>query len=441
MKLLKTLLKHNPITLTRKQVNNLPFSSGIYLFHNRSSINYVGKSINIKARVKSHIENAKKDSKEAVIVNSSDFITYILTDSEFNALLFESELIKKFHPKFNVRWRDDKSYLYIKITIKDEYPKINPVRKENDHLSLYFGPFSSIRQVYELINTLRRVFPFCTQKRLSKKRCFYAKIGLCDPCPNEVNSLNESGQKKELKKRYRNNIKNVIRLLRGYPNGVLDKLYRNLKDFKKEQNFEEAIKIRDRIQHLERILHTRSFMSNEDVSYNLSESSLNELSRLLKPFYPAIKKLSRIECFDVSNLSGTYATASMVVFQDGLADKGQYRRFKVKNLRLRSDFEMLEEVIRRRFNNNWDKPTLIVIDGGKPQIRQINRHLSNLGKQIPLIGIAKNPDRLIIGTTLATLKPRINNLGFNLIRQIRDGSHRFAKKYHLLLYHKSLLFT
>lgn len=440
MKLLKTILKHNPVTVTRNQINKLPFSSGIYLFHNHTSINYVGKSINIKARVKSHIENAKKDSKEAGIVNSSDLITHIVTDTEFNALLLESELIKKFRPKFNVRWRDDKSYLYIKITIKDAFPKINPVRKENDHSSLYFGPFSSVRQVYEIINTLRRVFPFCTQKKLSKTRCFYAKIGLCDPCPNEINSLSETGYKKVLKRRYRNNIKSVIRLLRGDPSSVLDKLYRSLNVFKREQKFEEAIKIRNRIQRLERILHTRSFISNEDVSYNLSEDSVRELVRLLKPFYPTISKLSRIECFDVSNLSGTYATASMVVFIDGLSDKGQYRRFKIKNLRLKSDFEMLEEVIRRRFNNNWDKPSLVVVDGGKPQIRRIKRLLSSINNSTPLIGIAKNPDRLILGTTSTTLKPRTNNPGFNLLRQIRDESHRFAKRYHLLLHSKSLLF-
>ena len=438
MNLLKPILKHKPITLTVDKTEKLPLSSGIYLFHNNETVNYVGKSINIKARVKSHIENAKKDIKEAGIFDSSMYLSYIVTDTEFNALLLESELIKKYRPKFNVRWRDDKSYLYIKITIKDTYPKLFPVRKEMKPESLYFGPFSSLRQVYEIINTLRKAIPFCIQKKLSKSRCFYSKINLCSPCPNEINQIKDNKLKRLLQQKYRHNIRQVTKVLRGEANSVLSSMYRELKKLTKSQKFEEAIELRNRTLNLERVLHTRSFYPQEEVSYNLSEKSLKELTKILQPYFPKILPPQRVECFDVSNLGQSYKTASMVVFTKGLADKTEYRRFKIKNTNLKSDFEMLEEVVKRRFKNNWDRPDLIVIDGGKPQLRRIINSLSSLKIKTPLIGIAKRPDRLIVGPDLVTIHPAINNPGFTLVRQIRDESHRFAKKYHHLLHSKGL---
>ena len=124
-------------------LEKLPSTSGIYIFKKNKSYLYVGKSVNIKARVKSHFENAKIDIKESLIVKNSDSIDYVITDSEIKALLLEAELIQKYHPKYNVIWRDNKSYLYVKITVKEEYPKILLVRRENDGKSKYFGPFPS----------------------------------------------------------------------------------------------------------------------------------------------------------------------------------------------------------------------------------------------------------------------------------------------------------
>src|SRR3989338_3467637 len=150
--------------ITKNQVEDLPSTIGIYLFKKEKIINYIGKSINIKARISSHLENAKLDNKERLIVNNSNTIETITTESEFKALILEAKLIRELQPKYNSIWKDDKSPLYIKITIKDNFPKVLITRKEYEIESLYFGPFSSVRMVEKILNDVRRIVPFCTQK-------------------------------------------------------------------------------------------------------------------------------------------------------------------------------------------------------------------------------------------------------------------------------------
>ena len=129
----------------------------------------------------------------------------------------------------------------------------------------------------------------------------------------------------------------------------------------------------------------------------------------------------------------------MVVFTDGVINKQEYRRFKIKNTEIQSDFDAMDEVFRRRFRQSWQSPDLIVVDGGRPQVKRVLEVLEDIQINIPLIGIAKHPDRLVVGVEgMPVIKPPVHNLGFNMIRAIRDESHRFAKKYHVLLRNKSL---
>ena len=154
-------------------------------------------------------------------------------------------------------------------------------------------------------------------------------------------------------------------------------------------------------------------------------------------YFGSLENLQRIECYDVSNLFQKDAAASMVEFTDGMPDKSQYRRFRIKSRKIKSDFEMLEETFNRRFRQNWAQPNLIIVDGGTPQVLTVKK----IVPKIPLIGIAKHPDRLIINTPdkLITVRPSFDNLGFNLVRTIRDEAHRFAHKYHLLLRDKRMM--
>ncbi|MEO6508468.1 MAG: GIY-YIG nuclease family protein [Patescibacteria group bacterium] len=428
------------ISLKKEEVNTLPTTNGIYIFRNEREIQYIGKSINIKARVASHIENAKQDPKEAAIVQNSTILECIITDSEFNALLLESRLIQKYLPPYNSIWKDDKSYLYVKVTVKDDYPKIFPVRRENDKKSRYFGPFHSMRTVEEILKEIRKVFPFCTSKKISKRPCFYSKIGMCIPCPNAIEKSDDPALIKELKKEYRWNIRQIIKVFEGNTDLVLKDLYKQLNELKEQGSYEEGIQLRNKIYRFEHLISQRLFTSDLFPNYNQSETSLADLLKLLNEFFPELTKLHRIECYDMSNMSLKEATSSMVVAVDGLIDKSQYRKFKIKNLESQSDFEFFEETLTRRFHNKWEFPDLVVVDGGKPQVRIAQKVLDDLKIQIPLIGIAKHPDRLVISKdTLPTVRPTPQNLGFNLIKLLRDESHRFAKKYHLFLRDQKLM--
>lgn len=422
--------------ITKNILNKCPSSPGIYFFKQGKTVLYIGKSVNIKARIKSHIENAKTDRKELLIINQSDSIDNIVTDSNFYAILLESEMIQKYKPKYNVILKDDKSELYIEITTKDEYPKVLLTRKKDLAANnTYFGPFSSVRTAAQLISEIRKIIPFCTQRKVSQKPCFYSKIGLCSPCPNLIYKEINVAVKNNLKKKYYFNIKMAKSILKRKADMVLKKQYILLKSLIKSQKYEEAIPIRNKISRLENLMYNQSFHEgNIEIQYNNSGEALLNLINLLRRYYPYINNLSRVECFDVSNINQKQATASMVVFVNGIMNKNEYRRFKVKNIRLKSDIDMLREVITRRFNNKWRRPNLLVVDGGKPQVSTVLKLIKQLNLFIPVIGIAKRPDRLIIGVSKTpTVYLENNDSGLNLIRHIRDESHRFAKKYHVLL--------
>lgn len=428
--------------LTNEVIKSLPSQPGVYLFWQGNEVIYIGKANNLRARISSHFQNSKYDSKEKLIIDKSDRLDFKITQGDFEATLFEAELIKKYQPKYNVRWKDDKNFLYIKITIKDKYPKILTTRKENDGHSLYFGPFSSTRVVNNLLREIRRVVPFCSQKKLTKKPCFYSKIGLCNPCPNYILSLSEKRKKIiSLQKLYRSNIKKIVNLLKGNFAPVFNSLEKELKTKIKKEEYEDCLKLRNKIQLLQELIYKKSFI-NEEITEN-KKNWQEEVNQLLIKFR-LIKKsifIKRIECFDISHLFGQQATGSMVVFIDGVPEKKEYKRFKIKAVNQISDVEMLKEVLQRRFlKKDWPFPQLLIIDGGKPQATTTLKVLKEFNLKIPVIGIVKSPDRLIIGDKiLRTIKLPHNSSFFNLLKYIRDESHRFAKKYHLLLRKKTMM--
>lgn len=429
--------------ITIEQIKNLPQAIGIYLFKKEEKYIYIGKSLNIKERVRNHKERADIDAKEKVIVENSDTVEYIVCSSELHALVLESQLIQKHLPPYNVIWKDDKSYLYIRIPIKDSFPRVSLVRRENDGTSLYFGPYSSTRDVRFLLRSIRKVVPFCTQKQPLRKPCFYSKIGLCNPCPGSINEEMNKSTNEQIKKQYRLQIKKVITILEGKADVVLKELRTQIARHAKSEEFEKSLELRDKLFYLEQLIHLRSFERFEYSNAYDPEVALEKLRKILLSLRTSELSdivLSRIECYDVSNLMQKEATASMVVATDGILDKAEYKRFKLKETGV-SDFRMLTETITRRMNNEWKKPDLIVVDGGSPQVITISGVLRKLNCDIPLIGIAKHPDRIVVhikGET-KTYKFSLHNEGFKLIQQLRDESHRFAKKYHTFLRGKKFI--
>lgn len=165
------------IPLNKKNVNKLPGTIAVYLFKQKKHVIYVGKSINLRARIRSHLENSKLNHKEAVIIKNSDSVECHIVNSEFKAILLEAELIRRFQPKYNTRWKDDRSLLYIQMTTHETYPKIFPTRKTSiaNKKSIYFGPFSSNCEVMTILKEVRKIIPFCSQKNLGPPAVFLFK--------------------------------------------------------------------------------------------------------------------------------------------------------------------------------------------------------------------------------------------------------------------------
>jgi excinuclease UvrABC nuclease subunit len=290
--------------------------------------------------------------------------------------------------------------------------------------------------VTKIINDIRRIIPFCTQKKISRKACFYSKIGLCHPCPNEINQSRDESRP-VLKKQYKKNIDQVISILNGNVSKIIKSLNKQLNVLIKNNQYEQAIIIRNRIFRFDRLLNLKD---DSEFSLNNNEKKLEEMFIILKKYFPQLNTLDRIETYDISNLGLKQAVGSMVVMKNNQIDKKEYRRFKIKQVGLRSDFERLNEVIRRRLKQSWPLPDLMVIDGGRPQIKAISKIFNNNEINIPLIGIAKNPDRVIVGVEgYPNLFLKNDSKVLNVIRLLRDESHRFARKYHLFLRSKDFL--
>lgn len=429
------LIKKNLVNLYSK----LPTTAGVYQFLNdKGKPIYIGKAVNLRQRVKQHFTDSKH-RKEQLITKQTVYIKLFQTDSELNALLLEANLIRQYQPKYNAVLLDDKSRLYILIT-REVYPKVNLVRQRDlpsrKDYRFVFGPLSSREMAKQLLRKVRRAFPFCTEKKLSSKPCFYSQIGLCSPCPNWIQSQ-KSEVRKQLKKEYQLNLRRLIRLFKGRGEKILTEFEKELLNLSKQERFEEASLLRDRWLYLQLLFSKRLTLDDSTNDFNQRQywqkRQLRSLQTLLK-----LPKLKRIECYDISNLNFKEATASMVVFIDGETRPDQYRRFKIKG-KARFDPEMLVETLKRRLKHTeWPKPDLMVIDGGLPQLSELTKALKPETNLPFMVGLAKKPDRLILLSEKQPLNLQSYPQALVLLQRVRDEAHRFAKKYHLYLRSKTL---
>ncbi len=401
---------------------------------------YVGKALNLKKRVGSY-KNAL-DSKTKLLFSQVARINHLKVFSEFEALLLESSLIKKYQPKYNLRLKDDKSFLYIAIT-REEYPKVLSVRKNDLVETRYlFGPFPSAKTVKEVLLFLRKIFPYCSQKGKNLKPCFWHHLKLCEPCPGEINKL-IGEEKKQQKQIYLRNLKNLTAVLSGKTKDLSQNLTSQMQLAAKQQNFELALKLRNQKEKLEWLTgsHYRTGLYLEKPNF-FEEEQQNELKTLRKLLkLPSLKK---IEGYDLSNLAGLSATGSMVVFTDGIMLHDQYRRFRIKSAGLPNDVGMLAEVLTRRLKHReWTYPDLIMVDGGQAQVSAALKIINLANLDIPVIGLAKKREQIIYKDGLLWRKIKLDeeNAGLNLLKRIRDESHRFALTYHLKLREKTLGLT
>jgi excinuclease ABC subunit C len=422
-----------------------PGTCGVYQYFSGDTLLYIGKAVNLKARLSSHAQNAKIDAKEEAIV-AGDTIRYTLCDTEFKALMLEAELIRTLKPPHNRAWKDDKTYLYIVIDLKDPFPrpyygrahdlKENPRFVDNDPKFKVFGPFPNSFIAEEVLRAIRRLIPFCMAKKVGKHACFYSRIGLCTPCPSNILKLDKSALIIQ-KRQYRKQIRHVVKILEGDIDPVIKDLTIKMKLYSDAEDFENALILRKNIERFTRFITTHSF-TDRHFSYNDSSVKLKSLIEVLKPMTSDLLDLHRIECYDASNSAMHDSVVSMTVMTDGLLDNGQYRRFKIKNPRAVSDFDRLDEALSRRLKNTtWPWPDLIVIDGGVPQLRRLQRIFDKQTNPPNYLGLAKHPDRLILpkksGLDWIVIKLASDHLGLQLLEQLRDEAHRFANAYRKIL--------
>lgn len=415
-----------------KNLSKLPKKPGVYVFGAKKEILYLGKAADIRQRVKNHFQ--QPNYRDKLFLDKIKNIGYIKTKSEIEALILEAELIKKYLPKYNVLWKDDKKYFFIAKT-KEEFPRIfltHQPRKEVKKIT-YIGPFVEGRPLKDALKALRKIFPHRTCKTVQKKPCLWYYLGMC-PGPCALNSplteqLPMTGKK--VKKECQQNAKAIMDIFSGKKERLVKKLEKRMKEEAKKREYRLALKTKNQFEALKLVFLHAKVLRNMELEkredWPIIKKSLEELFG---------KEIERIEAYDISNIQGKQASGSMVVFEKGLPSKDDYRKFKIKMKNEPNDTAMMKEVIQRRLGHpEWPFPDLILVDGGKPQLgaakQAILEHKSRKKLAIFVSALAKRRNELFLeNRKIPVLLEKQKKEAKSLILWIRDQSHQFAKKYH-----------
>lgn len=546
----------------KQQLKLLPSLPGCYIYYNKDNeIIYVGKAKILKRRVMSYFNKKHHDSvKVQVLVSQIERLEYIITNTEVEALILESHLIKKHKPRYNILLKDDKKYPYFLITDED-FPRIQVVRKKNmnPEKGRYYGPYTDVRAMYSTLDFLKKIFPLkqCKNPKFKDRPCLYYHIGRCmAPCQNMVSSED-----------YKALVRQAELFLSGKQSELMEQLKAQMEKFAAAEQFEKAARLRDSYMDLKKTLEKQKVVYentklNEDIISLLAEDGIfaivilmvregrlidkkdfvyevededrteffatffkeyyntltlgypdkivsNELEKVgEKELYEEwleilakkkvkisygksaqgkelqmladknakvvldnakLKKMSkirddfneigsylaeklqlknfphRIECYDISHIQGTNTVASMITFINGQSKKSEYKRFKIRTTEGKpDDFLSMKEVLTRRLKHlgdkNWDKPDLMIIDGGKGQLSSVMQIIEELGVTgIDVVSLAKKHEEVFLPKQLNPVILPQNSSALFLFQRIRDEAHRFAITYHRNLRSKAMV--
>ncbi len=466
----------------RKKLSAVPHKPGVYLHRDRfGTVIYVGKALNLRKRVSQYFQSSRRmgwDLKFNALVEAiCDFDVHTVR-SEPEALLLESKLIKEFKPRFNIMLRDDKRFLMLKVNLNDPIPNFTFTRFKKDDGARYFGPFVNSVGLRNTVALARKQFNLrgCrvfTPGEADYKHCLYAHLKHCTaPCVGNVT-----------REQYLEQVKAACNFLEGQCREMQSQLEVEMKKAAASHDFEKAADLRDLIRDLnDTWKKTEKFAR---VPYNLPltinpQNDLVELAKVLDLPAPPL----RIEGFDISNISGTFAVASLVSFKNGRPDRANYRRFKIKTVEGQDDFASMAEVVRRRYSRLLNEsvaptqktkndddghavpnelqilvnetsrkvrnripvknsqlqfaksnlPDLILIDGGKGQLSMAVAELKKLGlEKIPVIGLAKEFEEIYLPEKSEPLRLGLDHPAVKLLQRIRDECHRVANSYNAQL--------
>ena len=544
-----------------EELKKLPARPGVYIMHDeRDAIIYVGKAISLRNRVRQYFQSSRnKGAKIEQMVTHISRFEYIVTDSELEALVLESNLIKEHRPKYNTMLKDDKSYPFIKVTVQEAYPRVLFARQMKKDKNRYFGPYTSGGAVKDVIELVRKLYQVRSCSRnlprdCGKDRpCLYYHMKQCTgPCTGYVDQ-----------KQYRENIQKVLSFLNGDFQDTIDELTDKMMTASEEMRFEDAAGYRDLIQSIRKIGERQKITAYGEEDRDIIAVAMDEsldlreqdavvqvffmrsgrmigrdhfylrvargdtrsqvLSSFLKQYYagtPFIPReimlqadiedrevieewltsrrkqkihivipkkgtkekmvelawenarmvlekdrerirreegrtigavheveewlgltgISRMEAFDISNISGFESVGSMVVYEKGKPKRSDYRKFRIKSVQGSNDYASMEEVLTRRFthesNGEFDSfarmPDLLLMDGGRGQVNIALGVLEKLGIDVPVCGMVKDDYHRTRGLYYNNVEIPIdtNSEGFRLITRIQDEAHRFAIEYH-----------
>jgi excinuclease ABC subunit C len=462
-----------------KKVHEVPHKPGVYLMRDRfNRVIYVGKARDLRKRVASYFMPSKlavADIKTRAMLDSVwDFETHTVR-SEAESVLLEGKLIKEYRPRYNISFRDDKRFLVVKVDMSEEWPRFRLARFKKDDSARYFGPYAHSGALRQTLNFMRKKFGVLT-------------FGRGSPTERELKSstyqvpvrLSEIAAAQ-----YRQRVAEACEFLEGHSREMISSLEEEMRKAADKTDFEKAAELRNMIEDLRNTTKpTRRFTRGGLPSTIDPAADVQALADALQlPHPPQV-----MECFDISNISTTHVVASMVCFREGVPDKDNYRRYRVRTVEGQDDFASMAEVVRRRYSrvllearemnpdaaefsqeqtveglqrlekqtSNAQRPTLnaqlededkraapvrlpdlIIVDGGKGQLSAACRELQRLGlHEVPIIGLAKEHEEIYRPGRALPLQLPPDSGALRLLQRIRDEAHRFANTYHQLLMKK-----
>lgn len=464
----------------KDKLETLPHAPGVY-FHKSSSgeVIYVGKAAVLKNRVRQYFQSQKDfDVKTQALVSEIADTDWVETESEIDALFLESEMVKRYMPRYNVLLRDDKSQLFVRIDMKSQWPYVSFSRNPADDGAEYFGPFYNGYEVRKALRYLRRVYPYFVKEPKKVVSKLEMQIGL-NPDVSEGSAA------------YHANLRRLVGYIKGRRKDLARELEKDMKTAARAHDFESAAKLRNRLRAMQELQQRIMFGDREFLDIS-KDKALVQLAELLGLYElsgtgnakdQAVRRLRRIEGYDISHQGGNNVVASMVVFTNGVSDRAQYRKFKMSR-QVNDDTAQIYETFYRRLGPknlaSWDTPDLMLVDGGKGQLAAAIRAQSERGTAFAVVAIAKRNEELLVHKTgscidsayirqlIRSPKPGVavlddgdywvinlhvgqTNLGSHtknlraqmtqspytdtvmLFQRIRDESHRFAVSYHSTL--------
>jgi len=412
------------------ELSGLP---GVYIFKDSlKSVIYVGKAKDLKKRVSSYFKTQEPDSKIEHLIKEHASMDYVQTKNETEALLLEAQLIRQFQPKYNTLLKSGSPFLYFEFT-NDKIPKINLVYQHTNKKSTYFGPFlykAKTRQVFEF---LLRKFKLKICKLKIKQGCLDYHLGKCAGACLETFDLGDYVIRIEL----------VKKLLTGNYDDSKKFLLEQIKNYNQKLEFEKSKNINEYMENLESIFDTLDLDYSEEEVIKLAQKTKESNQAIV--FVKGLCELQlllnltttpkSIDCFDISHFQGNWIVGSCIRFTNGVPDKKNFRKFKIKTLIDQNDCAALQEIVSRRYRNPEDLPDVVLIDGGKGQLNAVK----DLYPQTQFISIAKREETLFSSNLkIGVILDRQTSLGA-LIIALRDYAHHFAISYHKTFRGKTFL--